>query len=249
VLLVSPHLVNITIDRDSPVPLYHQLAEQLSASIADGRLQPGDPFENEVALAERLGLSRPTVRRAIQEMVDQGLLVRRRGLGTRVANRKVHRKAELTSLFDDLRRAGRDPRTTILTHEVVTDERAAAALDLEPDAPMLLVVRLRTADGAPIAFMHNWLPPQYSDISREELQEMGLYAALRNRGVKPVVAQQTIGARMPTPAERKHLGIRGQQPVLTMTRMAFDASGRAVEFGDHCYRAEDYSIDIMVDER
>ena len=135
-LLVGPHLVNITIDRDSPVPLYHQLAEQLSASIADGRLQPGDPFENEVALAERLGLSRPTVRRAIQEMVDQGLLVRRRGLGTRVANRKVHRKAELTSLFDDLRRAGRDPRTTILTHEVVTDERAAAALDLEPDATM-----------------------------------------------------------------------------------------------------------------
>ena len=97
--------------------------------------------------------------------------------------------------------------------------------------------------------MHNWLPPQYSDIPVEELQSTGLYAALRSRGVKPVVARQTIGARMPTPAERKALGIRGQQPVLTMTRMAFDAAGRAVEFGDHCYRAEDYSIDIMVDER
>lgn len=231
------------------MPLYHQLAEQLSGAIADGRLQPGDPFENEVALAERLGLSRPTVRRAIQEMVDQGLLVRRRGLGTRVANRKVHRRAELTSLWDDLRREGRHPRTSILTHEIVTDERAASALDLEPDTPMLLVVRVRTADGDPIAYMHNWLPPEYSDIPVEELQSTGLYAALRSRGVKPVVARQTIGARMPTPAERKALGIRGQQPVLTMTRMAFDAAGRAVEFGDHCYRAEDYSIDIMVDER
>lgn len=231
------------------MPLYHQLAEQLSGAISDGRLQPGDPFENEVALAERLGLSRPTVRRAIQEMVDQGLLVRRRGLGTRVANRKVHRRAELTSLWDDLRREGRHPRTSILTHEIVTDERAASALDLEPDTPMLLVVRVRTADGDPIAYMHNWLPPEYSDIPVEELQSTGLYAALRSRGVKPVVARQTIGARMPTPAERKALGIRGQQPVLTMTRMAFDAAGRAVEFGDHCYRAEDYSIDIMVDER
>ncbi len=246
---MSAHLVNVAIDRDSPVPLYHQLSEQLSASIADGRLQPGDPFENEVALAERLRLSRPTVRRAIQEMVDQGLLVRRRGLGTRVANRKVHRRAELTSLWDDLRRAGRHPRTTILTHEIVTDERAAAALDLEADTPMLLVVRVRTADGDPIAYMHNWLPPQYSDITLEELEESGLYAALRNRGVRPVVAQQAIGARMPTPAERRYLDIRGQQPVLTMSRMAFDAAGRAVEFGDHCYRAEDYSIDIMVDER
>ncbi|MGA8979571.1 MAG: GntR family transcriptional regulator [Pedococcus sp.] len=246
---MSAQLVNVGIDRDSPVPLYHQLAEQLSAAISDGRLQPGDAFENELALTERLGLSRPTVRRAIQEMVDQGLLVRRRGLGTRVANRKVHRRAELTSLFDDLRREGRHPSTSILRYEIVTDERAAAALDLEPDTPMLLVVRLRTADEIPIAFMHNWLPPVYSDIPREELEDGGLYAALRARGVRPVVAQQTIGARMPTPAERKSLRIRAQQPVLTMTRMAFDASGKAVEFGDHCYRAEDYSIDIMVDER
>ncbi len=241
--------MNISIDRDSPVPLYHQLAGQLSAAIGDGRLQPGDPFENEVALAERLGLSRPTVRRAIQEMVDQGLLVRRRGLGTRVANRKVHRRAELTSLWDDLVREGRHPTTTILDYEIVTDERAAAALDLEPDTPMLLVVRVRSADDTPIAYMHNWLPPIYSTIPLAELEETGLYAALRNRGVKPVVAQQTIGARMPTSAERRHLGLRGQQPVLTMTRMAFDASGQAVEFGDHCYRAENYAIDLMVDER
>ncbi len=57
--------------------------------------------------------------------------------------------------------------------------------------------------------MHNWLPPQYSDIPLEELRDMGLYAVLRNRGVRPVVAQQTIGARMPTPTERKHLAHPG----------------------------------------
>ena len=97
---MSAMQLEVVIDRESPVPLYHQLAEQLTAAIDDGRLEPGDPFENEVALATRLSLSRPTVRRAIQEMVDQGLLVRRRGLGTTVANRKVHRKARLSSLFD-----------------------------------------------------------------------------------------------------------------------------------------------------
>ena len=246
---MGPHLVNVTIDRDSPVPLYHQLSEQLSGAIADGHLQPGDPFENEVALAERLGLSRPTVRRAIQEMVDQGLVVRRRGLGTTIANRKVHRRAELTSLWDDLQREGRVPSTAILEHEVVTDERAAAALDLAADTPLLHVARVRLSDERPIAVMHNWLPPKLSDITREELSETGLYAALRARGVKPVVAQQSIGARMPTATERKHLKMRGTQPVLTMTRMAFDASGKAVEFGDHSYRAEDYTIDLMVDER
>src|SRR6476661_5292995 len=121
--------IGVRIDRASPVPLYHQLAQQLSAAITSGDLQPGDPFENEVALGERLGLSRPTVRRAFQELVSQGLLVRRRGLGTTVANRKVHRRAELTSLWDDLARAGDTPTTSVLSHELVQDEVAAAALD------------------------------------------------------------------------------------------------------------------------
>ncbi len=247
---MTAHRVAVEIDRSSPVPLYHQLAEQLTASITDGTLQPGDPFENEIAVAERLQLSRPTVRRAIQELVDQGLLVRRRGLGTTVANRKVHRKIELSSLYDDLERDGRKPRTVVITHEMVTDEHAATALDLDPETPLLSVVRVRKAGNTPLAILHNWLPPKHADLSREELESTGLYAALRERGVKPVVAQQSIGARMPSQAERRALEIKGGgQPVLTMSRMAFDAAGQAVEFGDHCYRASDYSINLMVDER
>ena len=84
--------LDVRIDRGSPIPLYHQLAEQLSHAIATGALQPGDPFENEIALADRLGLSRPTVRRAIHEPRLAGLLLRRRGLGTTVANRQIHRR-------------------------------------------------------------------------------------------------------------------------------------------------------------
>jgi GntR family transcriptional regulator len=246
---MSASQVHVTIDRRSPVPLYHQLAEQLSNAITMGDLKPGDPFENEIAVAERLQISRPTVRRAIQELVTRGMLVRRRGLGTTVANSKVHRRFELTSLYDDLVRDGRQPQTTVLAHEIVTDERAAAALDLPVDASMLHIARIRHAAETPLAVMNNWLPPVHSDLTREDLEAQGLYAALRDRGVRPVVAQQSIGARMPSSVERRHLQIRGSQPVLTMTRMAFDASGSAVEFGDHSYRASDYTIDLMVEER
>ncbi|GAA4574890.1 myo-inositol degradation transcriptional regulator [Planotetraspora kaengkrachanensis] len=241
--------MGVSIDRSSPVPLYHQLAEQLSTAIASGTLQPGDPFENEIALAERLNLSRPTVRRAIQELVNQGLLLRRRGLGTTVANRKVHRRAELTSLYDDLKRDGGRPATTVLRHEIVRDERVATALDLPADAELLAIVRLRLSDERPLAILHNWLPPVFNDIAREDLEGAGLYAVMRDRGVRPVVAHQTIGARTPTAAERRHLGLKPSEPVLTMTRVAFDAVGNAVEYGDHCYRAQDYSIEVMVDER
>lgn len=241
--------IPVLIDRSSPVPLYHQLAEQMARAIDDGQLQPGDPFENEVSVAERLQVSRPTVRRAIQELVDKGLLIRRRGLGTTVSNRKVHRKARLTSLYDDLKEAGQKPRTDLLDLQTTTNERAAASLDLAADTPLLHVTRLRFAGDLPLALLQNWLPPAYSDITTDELTSGGLYEALRARGAKPVVAQQHIGARMPTAAERKHLGMKSSEPLLTMSRMAFDLNGQAVEFGDHSYRASDYSIDMMIDER
>jgi GntR family transcriptional regulator len=245
-----PKPVSIQIDRDTPIPLYHQLAEQLTAAINDGRLQPGDPFENELAMAERLGLSRPTVRRAIQELVAQGLLLRRRGLGTTVAGRQIHRKAELTSLYDDLRRERTgDPRTHVLTHELVQHEAAASAMGLPTDTQLLHVIRVRSNGDRPLAILQNWLPPAYSDITREELESDGLYALLRVRGGKPVVAHQRIGARQPTATERRHLDMRPSQPVLTMSRTAFDIVGNPVEYGDHCYRADEYSIEVMLDER
>ncbi len=246
---MAAQLVDLRIDRASPVPLYHQLAEQLTTAITSGELVPGDLFENELDLAKRLSLSRPTVRRAIQELVAKGLLLRRQGLGTRVANRKVHRRAELTSLYDDLQRAGSTPTTRVLELGLCEDSAAARALDIPEGTTLLSIVRLRSAGTAPFAVLRNWLPPAYSDIRREDLEEHGLYELLRQKGVRPVVAHQSIGARMPTPAERRHLELKGTQPLLTMTRSAFDASGAPVEFGSHCYRAEDYTIEVMVDER
>jgi GntR family transcriptional regulator len=246
---VSALQVKVRIDRRSPVPLYHQLAEQLTHAINVGQLKPGDPFENEVAVANRLHVSRPTVRRAIQELVDQGLLVRRRGLGTTVANSKVHRKIKVTSLYDDLLHDGRQPLTTVRKREMRTNERVATALDLPTDIPLLCLVRVRLDGETPLALMRNWLPPAFSDLTGGDLENHGLYALLRERGIRPVVAQQSIGARMPTALERRYLMIRGSQPVLTMTRMAFDGSGRSIEYGEHSHRALDYTIDLMVAER
>ena len=93
--------------------------------------------------------SRPTVRRAIQEMVDKGLLVRRRGLGTTVANRKVHRRVALSSLYDDLAREGRTPRTVLLEHEIVTDDAAAAVRDALAQVQMLYVKETGEGPAAP----------------------------------------------------------------------------------------------------
>src|ERR1700737_1729368 len=126
--------LTVELDRSSPVPLYYQLAQAIEAAIRDGQLWPGDRSENELALAKRLTLSRPTTRRAIQELVDKGLLVRKRGVGTQVVQNPVHRRVELTSLFDDLARAGQEPTTQLLDyHTGPVGEEIAPELNLAED--------------------------------------------------------------------------------------------------------------------
>ncbi|GAB3932473.1 GntR family transcriptional regulator [Kribbella albertanoniae] len=240
----------ISIDRTSPVPLYHQLAEQLTAAISGGTLRPGDPFENEIAMSDRLGLSRPTVRRAISELVNKGLLVRRRGIGTTVANRMVHRKAELTSLYDDLVREGRTPRTDVLSLTTEAhDDRAAEMLGLPAGTALVSIVRLRYAGDQPLAILRNWLPPALKDLTVADLEKDGLYAVLRARGIRPTVARQRIGARNATAEERRTLHMSKAEPLVTMTRSAYDSDGAPVEYGSHCYRADQYSVDVLVSER
>lgn len=239
--------IPVSIDRNSPVPLYHQLAEQLAAAIDTGVLKPGDAFENELSLADRLDLSRPTVRRAIVELVTRGLLVRRRGIGTTVANEVIHRRNELTSLYDDLKRNGRKPLTEVLDFNAeFVDQRASQILGLEPDAPLVYLERLRSVEEGPMSILRNWLPPMWADMDLDALARDGLYAVMRARGVVPAVGHQAIGARPAEPQERKLLGLDKNDPVLTMSRRAYDSAGTPVEFGEHCYRYDRYVFDITV---
>ena len=159
--------MTVELDRSSPVPLYYQLAQAIETAIRDGELAPGDRFENELALAKRLTLSRPTTRRAIQELVDKGLLVRKRGVGTQVVQNPVHRRVELTSLFDDLARAGQEPTTQLLDYRVgPPDEEVARELSIAEDREVVAIQRLRCANGEPLAVMINHLPVEIAPDRR-----------------------------------------------------------------------------------
>ena len=189
--------LTVEIDRSSPVPLYFQVAQVFEKAILDGDLEPGDRFENELALAKRLNLSRPTTRRAIQELVDKGMLVRKRGVGTQVVQTPVHRPVELTSLFDDLARAGQGSRRAVLDYRIGTaSEEILGHLNLAPDADVLTMRRLRSSGGQPLALMTNYLPAALAP-DRDELERAGLYQALRSRGVHIRLARQRIGADRP----------------------------------------------------
>lgn len=237
-------------ERTGPIPLYYQLATALEQAITSGQLPPGSRLENEIALGRRLGLSRPTVRRAIQDLVDKGLLVRRRGIGTQVVHGAVTRRIELTSLFDDLERAGKRPSTRVLACEDVRAEpQILQMLGLAAADRVLRIRRLRSADSVPIAVLENYLPLAFADLTSSELESRGLYQLLRSRGVTMRVARQRIGARRASPSEGRLLELGRGSPVLSMDRTAYDADGRAVEFGHHCYRPDLYSFEMTLVER
>lgn len=239
----------VELDRSSPVPLYYQLAQAIEAAIRDGELAPGDRFENELALAKRLTLSRPTTRRAIQELVDKGLLVRKRGVGTQVVQSPVNTRVELTSLFDDLARAGQEPTTRVLDYRTgKPDKEIAHELNLADDREVVTIRRLRCADGEPLALMLNYLPVELAP-DPDDLESAGLYQLLRARGVHIRLARQRIGARPATRAEARLLDEKPGVPLLTMSRTAFDDSGSAVEYGSHCYRASRYHFDSTLVDR
>ncbi|MCM0621385.1 GntR family transcriptional regulator [Nocardioides bruguierae] len=229
-------------DRLTPVPIHHQLATHLQQAIASGDLAPGTLLPSEPTLVEMLGVSRPTIRRAMQRLVDTALVVRRRGIGTRVLPPRVSRSIELASLHEDLERAGLHPTTQVLDLGLTpATDRVADLLEVRPASPVLRIVRLRLADDVPIALMTNHLPEELAPITSTEIETTSLYRLLRAKAVNPHIANQTVGARRATPEEADTL----QEPssaLLTVDQVTYDDRGRAIEVGHHLYAASRYQL-------
>lgn len=243
----APGDLAFTLDRGSPVPLYHQLAEQLTAAIERGSLGPGSLLGNEVDLAGRLGLSRPTVRQALRSLVDKGLLVRRRGVGTQVVHTRVRRPLELSSLYDDLETAGRSPTTRVLRNEVgPAPAEVAAALGVAEGAGVHRLERLRFTHGRPVAYLTNFVPEGLLELDTGRLEATGLYRLLRAAGFTPHSAHQTVGAVPATAEEAARLEEPEGAALLTMRRTAYDHTGRALEYGSHQYRGSRYTLDFQL---
>lgn len=234
------------LDRDGAVPLYAQVAERIEALIGSGSIPSGTRLENEIAMGERFGLSRPTMRRAIQVLVDKGLLVRRRGVGTQIVHGAISRRLELSSLYDDLVYQGKEPQTKVLEFETVeASEALAEDLGVGLTGPVLHIRRVRLADGGPIAILDNHLLDP-SGINRYELEHVGLYDVLRRRGTTLRVARQLVSARAATADEAILLDVAPGSPVLTLGRTAYDHDGSVVEIGRHVYRPDRHSIEFTI---
>ncbi|WP_225028348.1 GntR family transcriptional regulator [Xinfangfangia pollutisoli] len=232
-------------------PLYLQLQRRLAEAIATAKLAPGDSLPPERDLAAMTGLSRVTVRKAIQELVAAGQLVQRRGSGTFVAPR-VERLEQalsvLTSFTEDMARRGRAVDSIWLSRRIdAPAPEESMALGLGPGARVARLERVRRSDGTPLAIERAALP--LSALPDPDEVENSLYTALERRGCRPVRAVQRISAANLSPRDAELLSVPPGAAGLKIERIGYLPDGRVVEYTRSLYRGDayDFAVELKLD--
>ncbi|HEU4589699.1 MAG TPA: GntR family transcriptional regulator [Steroidobacteraceae bacterium] len=229
------------LDESSAQPLYQQLQRALRGAIENGIIAPDDALPPERDLAEMLKVSRITVRKAIDELVEDGLLIRKQGSGTFVSNRVEKNFAKLTSFSEDMRARGRQPRSVWLNRAqgTVTPEESLT-LRSSPGTPVFRFHRIRYADDAPMAIEHATVIA--SCLGSLDDVENSLYEALERTGNRPVRALQRLRAVLLTAEQAKLLKAQEGEAGLLVARVGYLKDGRAVEYSQSWYRGEIYDF-------
>ena len=224
------------IDPESGFALYRQVKQDLIGRIDSGELSPGDALPSERELCERYGVSRPTLRQATQDLVRDGLLVVRRGVGTFVAQPRVRQQlGSVLGFTEKMTRDGRRASTRVLERGLhrsdELDASIAAELQLDAKATVLRVVRLRLADDIPVMIETLHISPdRFPGIADLDLETTSLYQALRERfHIQITQLRETLEPVLLSEGDGKLLHARGRSPSIQATITSFDNAGRPVE--------------------
>ncbi|HVW40912.1 MAG TPA: GntR family transcriptional regulator [Amycolatopsis sp.] len=208
-------------------------------------LPPGSPIPTERSLATEFAVSRTTVRQAMADLTAEGRLHRVQGKGTFAAEPKLAQRLQLSSYTEDMLAQGREPSSKLLEiEELVSEPELAKLLGIRSGAKLLRLMRLRLADGEPMAIETTHLPLSRFRGLRKHVSAGGsLYAALRDQyGVEMERAEETIETSLAGPQEAELLGADVGMPVLLLSRHSFGADGKPVEYVRSVYRGDRYKF-------
>lgn len=236
--------VNAKLDRSSPVPLYHQLKEILRTQIENGVWKTGELIPNENQLAEDYGLSRGTVREAMDDLVREGMLNRQRGRGTFVASPKLEQGIlSLYSVHEYTKQTGHTPSSNIIDFVIENaNKKIAEHLSLPLESPIYKLTRVRLVDGEPIMFDRVYIPAgEIPNLQEKDLTKTSLYEILANDyGVVLGKAMQTFEPVLIDQYESKLLKVDKGAPALLIERITHRSNGSPIVYskiiirGDRC---------------
>lgn len=240
-------------DRAVGSPRYHQVYVTLRTWVLEGTYKAGDQIPTEPQLCEMFGVSRITVRKAIDNLAREGWLVRQQGRGTfvQLSAKRASSSADLESIrhrVADLAAATevRDLRVA----EVPPDEETAAALGVDEDERVQRASHVRTLNGVPLGFITTWVPLAVAErVALRDMAQQPMFDLLVTAGIRVARADQYIGASLAGVELARTLEIEVGAPVLRLVRIVFDVSGRPVERVVALYRADAYQYHMQLEPR
>jgi GntR family transcriptional regulator len=246
----------VSLDRQSLIPLYLQLKDLLASQIGEDLLQPGDALPSERQLCKKFSLSRTTVREALRELTEQGLIHTVPGRGAFVAPSRpdLSIRVSLTGFTSDVRREGMAPSSRLLSAGLVTspapDVIEAMGLQPDPDNEIVRVERLRLVNNVPLAlhtaYLNHRLCPQ---VLQHNLAEKSMFQLLRSKyGLRIARANEQVYAALANEQEIKLLNLAYPAAVLRAERKTFLDTGEVIEFSLATYCGEWYRLDILLEE-
>jgi GntR family transcriptional regulator len=236
--------------RRGSAPLYAQVREALREEISG--MEPGEAIATEAALEERFGVSRITIRKALDDLEGEGLVVRQQGRGTFVRQPKLtHELTAITSWTEQLRALGYEPHTSNVECETVPAPKRIAAMLEVGDEPLVRLSRLRLADDEPVSVMINYLPARLvPGLAERGLRDESLYEYLeREHRLVPATAVDTVETREATEQEAELLGIPPYSPVIQVTRVSHLEDGSPLEVALATSRGDRYQYRVVLSGR
>ena len=237
--------MNAVLDKQSPIPIYIQIEEQLKQQIQQGDFPIGTAIPSERELTERFGVSRMTVRQSITNLVNDGLLYREKGRGTFVASPKVEQPLNgLTSFTEDMVKRGMVPSSRLIGFEILEPESDIAAyLQLAQGDKVYFVERIRFADDKPMAIERTYLPVErFPDLDQDSFQG-SLYAMIeKDHQLTISRATQRMEAGLVKKDDAELLQIKPPAAILMIERISYLAGEQPFEVVRSTYRADRYKF-------
>lgn len=224
-------MIDQALNQAESTPLYIQLKDIIKSAITSGEFKPEMKIPSEDDFSQRYRVSRITVRRAVTELVDEGLLVKKQGKGTFVSARKVKRNIiEFLSFTLTCQINGVKPGSSLMKKEIIEpSEMDIHELKLQKNEKVILIQRIRYANGEPIIIENNYLSERYKGLFDENLEGHSLYRILKEKyGTEPVRSKKTLEICRATKEEANLLKISISSPLFLMKGIAYDADGMPV---------------------
>lgn len=234
------------VDKKSIIPIYYQLFKYFEKQIREGQLQPGDTLPTEMEIAERFGISRMTVRRAISELAAAGMVYTQKGKGTFVARPRLDNVVfNLNNFYNEIRQKGMVPHAELLEARIIkADEKLAKKLGIAVNTRCLYFRIVVTADGEPLAYESKYtVYTKQSPILESQLKDpcLSRLAADHSNSI-PTSSKKVLMVSKATEEEAKVLCVSPGMPVFFMVQTIYDADSKIIAWGKSIFRGDRYKL-------